>query len=667
MLRYNNVVCITGPELIITTDNPDGIITKSCYDQLVNRRHIKVIRRACRGNEALIEYESLPDRYKSMVRQRYGDPYENARVTNFISHMVRDSKAFEFYSNYVLDNGDSLPAKNIDEYCTNAEILNTIHLLVTDTKAFRKGLGGRSTGIADAVLSIVNDLPESIRHTLPSNIARLKEKYKTYLRDGYISLIHKGFCNKNTEKINDQAKLWLLAMWANPVHRVTSETHLLNLYNQEATQKGWKKIDSVNTIHNFLFSDEIKDMWWGHRYGELKAKEKFMYQHTTRMPTLRDSLWYSDGTKLNFYYLDSDGAVSTISVYEVMDAYSEVFLGYHVSKNEDYEAQFKAYKMAIQTSGYRPFEIRFDNQGGHKKLDSAEFFSKISRLSIKTQPYNGKSKTIESAFGRFQAQHLAQYWYFTGQNITAKKDSSRANMEFIQANKANLPCLNDIMATYAAARNAWNNAPHPVTGIPRMEMYRNSHNPSTVKVELWDMVDIFWIFRKDPVTVTAYGISFTDKKLKKDYMVQTEDGKPDIAWLRKNVDRKLHVKVDPDDDSIIYLYEKDASGYRFVTAAFPKVVIHRNIQEQEDWEREYIHSVTKEVKRIREQRSEEMDLILEMHNSLPEQHGLNSAGLKGISKKQKGQKDTTGKQQKHLSNLVESIEDQDSSSIYSLM
>ena len=42
-------------------------------------------------------------------------------------------------------------------------------------------------------------------------MARLKEKYDKYKKNGNLSLIHAGYGNKNTEKINEDAKLWLLA------------------------------------------------------------------------------------------------------------------------------------------------------------------------------------------------------------------------------------------------------------------------------------------------------------------------------------------------------------------------------------------------------------------------------------------------------------------------
>ena len=59
-------------------------------------------------------------------------------------------------------------------------------------------------------------------------------------------------------------------------------------------------------------------------------------------------------------------------VYEVVDAYSEVLLGYYISDHENFEAQYNAYRMAVQVSGHKPYEIVHDNQGGHKRLEEGK-------------------------------------------------------------------------------------------------------------------------------------------------------------------------------------------------------------------------------------------------------------------------------------------------------
>lgn len=644
MERLNSRIVISAAEII------GNICTKANYDKLVTRGHLKVVQRGCRNTPAQVDYESMPERIKKLVIERIGDPDKVLTKNAIANAVVHDIEARDFFNHFMTVTGEHLPSNRITEYITNAELLTAIGNVVSSKKNKRAVIGMSNAGLWESISSNLAKLDKVLfPHSLPENPVRLREKYQVYKRDGYLSLVHKGYGNKNSERLTEPAKLWCLARWANMVDRVTSVNHLFALYNTEAQAKGWTEIESPQTLKNYLFSEGVKDLWWGYRYGELKAKEKFSMQHSTRMSSMRDSLWYSDGTKLNFYY-QVDGKVETITVYEVMDSYSEVFLGYHISKSEDFEAQYRAYKMAAQFSGHRPYQLGFDNQGGHKKLENSHFLSKLAHLSIKTQPYNGKSKTIESAFGRFQAQYLKRLWYFTGQNIQAKKEESKANMEFIMANKANLPSLQEVIDTYKQCRIDWNNAPHHATGTPKLEMYMNSHNPETPVLTMIDMVDLFWMHRPEPVTVTAFGITFIEKKVKHTYLVY-KNGKPDQLWLRKNVDKKVYVKFDPEDFSLIYLYEMDSTGLRFISAAEEKITVARNKQEQEDSETAYIAQVNSENKRIRTERWDEMHEILASHNMSAEDYGLNTPGVKGTGKR--GKSTSIGVHQKKVSEVME--------------
>ena len=661
----SNVLCVNGVALYA---EDYGIMSRSSYHRL-KKTSFNQVRRGGNGRSALIEFDSIPEKFKSKVIQLFGDPYEVLKHNKFIDHLEYDQEAQEYYNNYTLDSGDALPEKNKKEYTANATILNGIKTITTKTSARRRALGGSKAKMWDRLLEVIQALPKhTYPHSLPTNVRSLKRKYKTYQEGGYEVLIHRGFCNKNSEKINDNAKLWVLSRWGDQVNRCANVAQLFREYNVLCNEEGWKILKDQGAISNYL--QQTEHLWSAHRYGELKSKEKFGHHLTTKQPSMRDSLWYSDGTKLNYYYIGEAGKIETCQVYEVMDAYSEVLLGYHISKTEDFEAQFMSYKMAIKTSGHKPYQIGFDGQGGHKKLANGNFLTKVARMAIKTQPYNGKSKTIESAFGRFQMQFLKRDWFFTGQNITAKRDESKANEEFIMANKANLPSLEDIKAVYEKRRQEWNAAPHPKMGEPRINMYLNSTNPETPEVKEWDMVDLFWITREKPNTLTAGGLWFKEKKKEYQYMVYNgeigDDKFPDIEWLRENIGKKFIVKFDPEDMSLVYLYEQTPLGLRFVKAAETKVLVHRNKQEQEDWEAGFIAQVDKENKRLRVEGYNKMERILEMHGASAEQQGFHRPKISGIkSTYQKKAKQTNiGQIQKEISNTTELEEIQDEYSKY---
>jgi len=683
MEYLNNTLCIEARWLIEAR-----ILSYDYYHKLNQRNQIEVVRRACLNTPALVAYDSIPERFKRKIREKIGDPYKAATKSSLKDLITEDAEARKFFREYVKDDGEHLPEEAQIEYATNAEILNALHVILTDRSAARKAIGGKLTGLwpklADAVLKLDKTV---FKHSLPKNTRRLQDRYKQYRasedsnydRVGYESLIHKNWCNKSSEKINEDAKIWMLSRWTSMIDRVANEQQLLNEYNNLADSQDWKQLKSVDTIHRFLYAPDVQGLWWGARYGELKFKEKYGYQMKTALPTMRDSLWYSDGTKLNYFYQyrDSDNKlkVKTTSVYEVMDVYSECLVGYDVADKENYQNQYNAYRMALEFSQHKPYQISFDGQGGHKKLKAGEFLSKLSHLSIKTKPYNGKSKTIESAFGRFQQQFLKKDWFFTGQNIQTKREESKANLEFISANKKNLPTLEEIHKVYKMRRDEWNNAPHPKNPEKtRLEMYRESSNPRAVKLELMDMVDLFWILREKPVKVSAWGVSFTEKKVKYDYMVNTPAGFPDHDWLVSNIDRKVRIKFDPQDYSVIYLYEDTPQGLRFLTAAEQKVEVHRGKQEQEDWEASWMKQVDAAFERKRIAIHNEIKAIQEKHHQLPEQHGLNTPAIKGISKKKQKAKsqpaDNFGRLQKAMSNAVAAgadDDDFDENDLYNLM
>jgi hypothetical protein len=308
--------------------------------------------------------------------------------------------------------------------------------------------------------------------------------------------------------------------------------------------------------------------------------------------------------------------------------------------------------MAIQKSGRKPYEIKYDNQGGHRKLEASDFLKNLSVHAIRTAPYNGRSKTIEHAFGVFQQQYLHRDWFFTGQNITAKKRESRQNMEFILANGKLLPTLEEIRETYRLRREEWNNAPHPKTGIPRMEMYRASVNEKTAKVTVADMIDMFGVTAKNPSTYRSSGIEIQVKNEKHAYEVLTPDGKPDRNFNRRNVGRRFYVRYRPDDMGCVSLFEKDASGeLRFIALAGTYLTVHRAMQDQTG---EDLHLIRQTEHGNRAERIEEekkRNELLEKHGLHPNQHGLNVAPLKGVTTKRK--KKDIGEIQKELSDITQ--------------
>jgi len=662
----------------------NDVISRDNYDVGVRRDKIKVIRRSAPGYHALVSYESLSYELKTKVDAKLKElkelpnidtvsdasPKKQPEPCRFEPYIKPDPAAEEFFNSHRLKDGRRLPEKVKAEYILNATVLNGIRELIAVRMACRKS--GNKTGrlvaglwssiIADlkSLLGVMENGQQKYPHTLLMSVRNLRELLKKYTSEGelggYNVLIHGNYDNSNPEKLNENSKEWLVARWAAQVPTRVTLMQLYFEYNEKAKQEGWKELSTESPIRNYLFKPSVQAKWYGARYGELKAKEKYNRQHKTILPDYRDALWYGDGTKLNYYYLNEKGEIATTSVYEVIDVYSECLLGYHISDKEDYEAQYRSYKLAMHFSGQKPYEIRFDNQGGHKKLLSGEFFKKLSHFAIATAPYNGKSKTIESIFGRFQANFLHKDWFFTGQNITAKKQESRANMEFILSNAKNLPTLDEIKKIYAMRRNEWNESPHPITGISRIEMYKNSINPKCRKIELSEMISMFGVRAQKAVTYRSNGILIEINRKKYQYEVLDIDGNPDFEFLRSYVDREFIIEYDPEDLSSVSLLvpAKGRDDVCFVAIASKYIAIHRDKQSQDTLDHHFIKTVEINNKNQRIEIREGLEQVLEKYGFHPSQHGLNMPAIKGINRKKQTD---IGVAMKDISNLVPVTED----------
>lgn len=595
MEYYNGIVCVTYDDLL-STDGGEAVMKEGTLKSMLYRKSdIYITCASGQTGYARIDYYALPQRYRSRFEAKYGDPRKllEDEIRREKLSLDTDPRARDYYRTYTyIKNGTEVSLTDVlqERYTLNATVLNRLRHTLNDRKVMRKKSGGSMVGVWDTIHAESEELRDLYGHTLPSAPARLKAVMSRYQKEGYRALISGKVGNSNTLCITEEAAKYLIALKRSIEPRYNAQ-QIFDKYNTVAEQNGWGQINSKGYLRAWFSRPEIEPLWYDAVHGELAASQRYGRKHRTQMASMRDSLWYGDGTRLNLYYREHEKGrgwvVKTMQVYEVIDAYSEVMLGYHISETENAEAQYNALRMAVQTSGCRPYEFVHDNQGGHKKI--GEWLDKIARVRRPTAPYSGQSKTIESVFGRFQAEILHRDWRFTGQNITARKAESRPNLEFIRANIDKLYTLDELKEAYAEARRRWNEGKHHATGVSRMEMYRSSVNPQAVPVTVGDMVDMFWLTTAKPSAYTDSGITVQVAGRKYHYEVMAAPGQPDHAFLRENLGRRFYVKYDPSDMLSVRLYTMDKDGsMRFVRIAEPYIKIHRAIQDQQEGERAFI-------------------------------------------------------------------------------
>ena len=635
MELYRNILAVTVEELTSDIDG-DAVMSYANYQKLSTRKAFNLLRTARGlGHYALIEFASLPARFKAKFIAKYGDPEKIIRKES--ETMKMDENAIEFFDSYRLPDGSYLKSEKKDEYVANASVLNLLLERANRQRSCRNMSGNTTPLNWEAIYKECEQLRDEVGHTLPRNTSRLREKMRLYKAEGYECLVSGRLCNSNTVKITPEAGRYIVALKRSRV-RVYTDVQIFEEYNRVAPDRGWKTLKSHSSITAYLDRPEVKCLWTDAVYGELVAKQRYGYQHSTELPSQSDLLWYGDGTKVNLYYkVYAKGGykLATTSVFEVIDAASEVFLGYEICETESFEAMYEAYRKSIEMTGRCPVELGYDGQGGTKRADAKEWLAKISQISRKAAAYNSQSKTIENIFGRFQAQVLHRYPGFTGQNITAKSDKSHPNMEWITANVDNLPTYDEVLKIYAEARQEWNRMKHPAYDKSRQQVYDSKRSDKAIVLNDVIRREIFWLNTQKNVTFSAYGIKFTLRGQEFHYDVYDENGLPDMAFREKHIGREFRIQYDPHDMTVVRLCTYDDKyGYQFISEATPKITVHRAISEHEEGEMQFIQDVAYINKKARVRRHLEGVAIDTEFGFAPEQHGYVSPRPAGISKEE---------------------------------
>ena len=163
---------------------------------------------------SLLGWSGLRDDLKSAYIERYGDPVKQVSQNALVELIVPDAAAAKYFSGYELEDGRYLPFKIQQEYTINACVLNAVNVLVNNRKAKAKSLGNKARNVWEIVSNCVNDLPEQWTHTLPGSAQRLKLKLKDYKDTSYTCLIHRGYSNNNSRKVNDAIEGLLMSIYS---------------------------------------------------------------------------------------------------------------------------------------------------------------------------------------------------------------------------------------------------------------------------------------------------------------------------------------------------------------------------------------------------------------------------------------------------------------------
>lgn len=224
MEYYNKQLCISARELI-----DKGIVSQSNYKKLSTRGRIRVVRRGggAAGCCALIAVDSLPEVYKQEVNRLYPEKHQIMLENWLRSNYEVDQRAMAYYTSKA-ECGVDLPAEKVNEYVTNASVLNCAIYLYRHTTVTKRLFKERFSW--DKMCAVIEGLRGLYGHTLPTSTLRFRKKANEYQKEGYRCLISGKYGNQAARKVDHKTEKLIIGISCLP--NKPFNANVAEMYNQ---------------------------------------------------------------------------------------------------------------------------------------------------------------------------------------------------------------------------------------------------------------------------------------------------------------------------------------------------------------------------------------------------------------------------------------------------
>ena len=114
--------------------------------------------------------------------------------------------------------------------------------------------------VRNTLLALCEHLRQRYGHTLPRSTPRLLEKFDAYKQYGYQVLVNGNSGNQSARKVGMREGRLLLKLKRSkfPVY---TDMQIFEEYNRQAKIRGLNRIESPQTVNNYLYKTNIK-LWW---------------------------------------------------------------------------------------------------------------------------------------------------------------------------------------------------------------------------------------------------------------------------------------------------------------------------------------------------------------------------------------------------------------------
>lgn len=431
---YQNTLTIPARALYEDLD----VMSESNYKKQCHAGRINRVRMG-KGldNHALVEFDSIPERFRVQIVKKLGYPPKMTEKNLLLTHYKDDYEAIDFFASFMLDDYRSLDPEKQDEYVINAQMLNAVDYFIKDTVSFIKGRNGRRnlTDIWKDAAQSVEDVQEQIGHTLPKSVRRLKEKLEDYKKDGYGVLVSENFGNKKAASVKTDEQEAVLRQLLRD-HRNFDNEQIAMVYNVLAAKLNYKSMTAA-TIGNYRKKWNL--LIYAGAKGEKSFDNNLAMQVKRKPPSAPLLFWTVDGWDAELLYQENGTFHNRLTIVVVLDPVIKYPIGYAIGEVESADLIQAAIRNAIQHTeelfGAKHYvhQVQSDNYA-KKKMTS--IYEMMSTHFTPAKVGNAKSKVIEPFFKYFNTNYCQFAPNWSGQGVKSKK---QPNDEYLNKIRHSFP------------------------------------------------------------------------------------------------------------------------------------------------------------------------------------------------------------------------------------
>jgi len=514
------------------------------YFKNVKRGKLNKIRYGGGGHPALIEYDSMPLKLKDKVVELIGNPYKAVKYNQFRVLLVPDRVAITFFSNYKKPNGHYLRTETAKQYHQNAMFLNALHIVSQNATARRKTLGGRRVGIWKNLTKITAELKDEFGHSLPGAEFRLRNVYKKYRDNSYISLIHGNTGNSNSRKVTEMLERLILAIYVRdnkPYPNMVNDTYMRFLSGTDtlfdkATGEVFDRSNFVNKKGEFItISDSvIRDYINAPKNRPVldSLRNDFHYYNNKQRPHYHRHSPNFSGSKISLddrdlprvYSKNSKGKLTTsrVKTYYAYDVVSHALIGVAYSKKKDAELFLDCLRNMFQflhrNNVGMPMEMEVEHHLVSKYkndlMKSGELFSHVHFCAAgNSQEKRAEHFNKEKKYG-FEKRYHDGVGRFYLSEANRPKQSKRWDDDGMHA-YFKKHTFEELVADDLWIQEQYNNGLHPnqtkYKGQSRMQVFLDNLNQDMVKYSEAKVAKFVGLSVKTSIRRNQYVVAFRDK------------------------------------------------------------------------------------------------------------------------------------------------------------